>query len=111
MNWIGVSISWSNNPQKKATIGIKYVTEVAKTGDDNWINLKKRILAIPVPTIPSIAMYAIDVWTFGIVAISKNPEKYNNKIAGVNKTKKFPVVILRGATLGKYFLIKFTLVA
>ena len=62
-NCTGVSISLSNNPQKKATIGIKYVTDVAKTGDDICINLKKMILAIPVPTIPSTITNNIECCT------------------------------------------------
>ena len=40
----GVKNSWSNIPQKKATTGIKYVTEVAKTGDEIWMSLKKMSL-------------------------------------------------------------------
>lgn len=53
-NWTAVNISLSNNPQQKATTGIKYVTEVAKTGEEIWINLKNRMLAIPVPITPNI---------------------------------------------------------
>ena len=51
-----LKLSLSNNPQLKATIGIRYVTEVANTGEDICINLKKIKLAIPVPTTPKIAI-------------------------------------------------------
>ena len=38
-NCSGNSISLSNSPHKKATIGIKNVTEEAKTGDEICMSL------------------------------------------------------------------------
>lgn len=117
-NCTEVSISLSSKPQKKATIGIKYVTEVAKTGDEIWINLKNNILAIPVPTTPRIMIYNID----SCIAVKdppisvselllKNPVKYKIVREGRDKIKKLPVVILNGVKSDRYLFIRFTFIA
>ena len=44
-------------PHITATIGIKYVTEDAKIGDERCTILLNNTFAIPVPTIDNIVIY------------------------------------------------------
>ena len=73
--------------------------------------LKNIILAIPVPTTPRISMKRTECCTLSTAITSKKPEKNKTIKAGISKTKKFPVVILKGLKSDKYFLIRLTFVA
>ena len=49
INCISLNSSPSNNPQKIATIGIKYVVETEKTGDEIARSFMYKTFAIAVP--------------------------------------------------------------
>ena len=49
INWISLNSSPSNKPQKIATIGIKYVVETEKTGEEIARSFMYKTFAIAVP--------------------------------------------------------------
>lgn len=90
---------------------MRYVTEVAKTGDEICINLKKITLAIPVPITPKIKINQRECCTFSTWTTSAKSVKNKIPKAGKSNIKKFPVVMLKEVRSERYFLIRFTFVA
>lgn len=83
-----------------ATIGSVYVTEEAKTGEANWINLLNIIFPITVPKTDNSTMYLKDSHTSELCSTSvlKNPVKQRMIKAGMEIKIKFPKVIAMAET-------------
>jgi hypothetical protein len=75
-----VSISLSSNPQRKLQLKSNRLLKLQKTGDEIWINLKKRILAIPVPTTPKTTINKTACCTF-LLSHRKKPVKTKSRTA------------------------------
>ena len=106
-------LSPSNTPQKKATIGIRYVTDETKIGVEIFTSFKNIIFAIAVAKNANNTMYPKLFISSGFFKFSKlkKPEIKRYMNAGGKIAMKLPNAIATGFTLDNFIFKKWIFVA